>query len=167
MPTARWGSAAPTSWICRVAVCPAAVQDERSTMADAPTSSAAPSAHLDVAGRARCPAGAAGTRRRKPSGPTRAPSSPPAAGSRCPLQVHGGPHGPHHHRRHQVAGDGRRRLTPNSRISIGVISAPPPAPVMPTSTRPRRCRARCTDRCAWFPPGRPLARLPCMHYLNM
>ena len=30
----------------------------------------------------------------------------------------------------EIAVDG---LTPKSRISIGVISAPPPAPVMPTS----------------------------------
>jgi hypothetical protein len=29
----------------------------------------------------------------------------------------------------EIAADG---VTPNSRISIGVISAPPPAPVMPT-----------------------------------
>ena len=43
----------------------------------------------------------------------------------------------------EIAADG---LTPNSRISIGVINAPPPAPVIPPASRRRRSPGRCRGR---------------------
>ena len=81
-----------------------------------------------------CPSRAAGRPRRRPSAPS------PAPASRTSLRVDGAlcAGGPWRRpgrittaatRSLEIACEG---VTPNSRISIGVISAPPPAPVMPT-----------------------------------
>ena len=56
----------------------------------------------------------------------------------------------------EMAVDG---FTPNSRISIGVISAPPPAPVRPTS-RPTTALPRMMygSTCTSYLPGHPVRR---------
>src|SRR5262249_53018767 len=67
----------------------------------------------------------------------------------------------------EIAEDG---FTPNSRISIGVIRAPPPAPVSPTSSPttalPRTIKgSRCIARS--LPPADPYSFIPIYrHYLE-
>ena len=124
-----------TSWITAGALLPAAAVEHVAQHHRAGADEQRRAEHrLDVRlGRLGCrPSGAAGRRRGTPSAPSRAPSSRTSLRLTVPLRrCTAAPNGritTAATRSLEIAADG---LTPNSRISIGVISAPPPAPGHP------------------------------------